>query len=334
MSVFGLPIKASPCETLADRCCWIPDDDVQQSRGFLKSSTFVEILLSLICLALMFMLHTMPGGKMAILNLFFLPVALAGFVLGRYRAGALALFCALGASIVASMNLADFTLAISIPVAVSSLAIWGAVLGLSAIIIGSIGDDRKRALGELHEAYVGVVEVLSRYLQGANPRLKARSTRMAELAQQVAVRMRLSPSDVDDIRVASLLHDIGHVEITTRVMRRAIDTLEGEPAPSQPSTFRGLDLMLSLGSVLRGAIPLLLCQNQAGSSATTSGAASASVPLGADIIRATRAYCDLVNSDSDKSGPAPAEAIRSLRCCNSTAYNPRVLDVLESIEAH
>ena len=135
MSVFGLPVKASPCETLADRCCWIPEDDVQQSREFLKSSTFVEILLSLVCLGLMFMLHTMPGGKMAILNLFFLPVALAGFALGRYRAGALALFVRSARRSWRRSNLADFTLPTSIPVAVSSLAIWAS---------------RARAVGDSH----------------------------------------------------------------------------------------------------------------------------------------------------------------------------------------
>jgi len=258
---------------------------------------------------------------------------LAGFVLGRYRAGVLALFCALGTSIVASLNLIDFTWAISTPIAVLSLAVWAAVLGLAAILIGTLGDDRRRALDELHEAYVGVVEVLSQYLQGANPRVKARSIRMAELAQEVAVRMRLSPSDVDDIRVASLLYDIGRVEITTRVMRRAIDTLEGEMVPSQPSTFRGLDLMLSLGSVLRGAIPLLLCQNQGASSATTADAAPVNIPLGAEIIRATRAYCDLVGCGVDEPGSSPAEAIHSLRYESPIAYNPRVLDVLKSVAA-
>jgi hypothetical protein len=332
MSIFGLTIQVSSCKTMADRCCWFPEDSTHGSQEPVRSIVLVESLLTLVCVGLMLLLHAVPGCKMAILNLFFLPVALAGFVLGRYRAGALAMFCAIGTSLMASLNLADLTLAISIPVVVSSIAIWGAVLGLSAILIGSIGDDRRRALGELHEAYVGVVEVLSRYLQGANPRLKERSARMAELAQQVAARMRLSVGEVDDIRVASLLYDIGHVEITTKVMRRAIDTLEGETASSQPSTFRGLDLMLSLGSVLRGAIPLLLCQNQGGSLAMTADAASVKIPLGAEIIRATRAYCNLVNSDIDKPNPSPAEAIHSLRNCGAITYDSHVLDVLESIE--
>lgn len=329
MSGVDVAFKKSSRNAMEGSGFWLPENPAHQSREFVKSSTFVEVSLSLVCLGLVVMLFAMPGSKMAVLNLFFLPIALAGFALGRYRAGVLALFCVLGTSIVASLNLADFTWAISTSVAVLSLAVWAAVLGLAAILIGTLGDDRKQALNELHEAYVGVVEVLSQYLQGANPRLRARSSRMAQLAQQVAVRMRLSPGDVDDIRVASLLYDIGRVEITTRVMRRAIDTLEGEAAPSQPSTFRGLDLMLSLGSVLRGAIPLLLCLNQGAS--TVAGAAPVKIPLGAEIIRTTRAYCDLVDCDVDELGPSPAEAIHTLRYGSPIAHNPCVLDVLESV---
>ena len=39
-------------------------------------------------------------GKLIVLHLFYLPVVLAGFYLGRYRAGVLALLCVLVAAIV------------------------------------------------------------------------------------------------------------------------------------------------------------------------------------------------------------------------------------------
>jgi hypothetical protein len=331
MSQLSPTLKASPREAVTNRGSLLDNKSLHQTMEFSKSSTFVEIFLGLVCLGLVVMILIMPGYKMAILNLFFLPVALGGFALGRYRAGVMALFCVLGTSIVASMDLSHFTWAISTPVAVLSLSVWAAVLGLSAILIGTIGDDRKRALDELHDAYVGVLEVLSQYLQGANPRLKARAICVAELAQKVAIHMRLSPSEVDDVRVASLLYDIGRVEITTRVMRRAIDTLEGEMAPSQPSTFRGLDLMMSLGSVLRGAIPLLLSQNQNVSSISKNGDAAVKIPLGAEIIRATRAYYDLVGLDANESGVEPAEAVHLMRFCTTTRYNPIVLDVLDTL---
>jgi hypothetical protein len=334
MSAISPALKASPEQAATDRDRLLPKSSLHQTMEFGKSAVFVEISLGLVCLGLVALVYKMPGYKMAVLNLFFLPVALAGFSLGRYRAGVMALFCALGTSVVASTNLADFTWAISPPVALMSLCVWAAVLGLSAILIGTIGDDRKRALDELHDAYVGVLEVLSQYLQGANPRLKARAICVAELAQQVAVRMRLSPSEVDDVRVASLLYDIGRVEITTKVMRRAIDTLEGETPLAQPSTFRGLDLMMSLGSVLRGAIPLLLCQNQGGTPMSASGATSLSMPLGTEIIRATRAYYGLVGLEGRESGLSPAEAIQSLRSCNAAKYTSSVLDAMESVAVH
>jgi hypothetical protein len=332
MSAISPTIKATSHESAAGGSP-LASSSVRQTMEFNKSATFVEISLGLVCLGLVALVYKMPGYKMAVLNLFFLPVALAGFSLGRYRAGIMALFCALGTSVVASMNLDDFTWAISTPVAVLSLSVWAAVLGLSAILIGTIGDDRKRALDELHDAYVGVLEVLSQYLQGANPRAKARAACVAELAQQVAVRMKLSPGEVDDVRVASLLYDIGNVEITTKVMRRAIDTLEGEMTPAQSSTFRGFDLMISLGSVLKGAIPLLLCQNQGGAPMTASSGTSLKMPLGAEIIRATRAYYNLVGRDSKGSGLNPAEAIQSLRNCSATSYHAAVLEALESVAA-
>ena len=45
------------------------------------------------------------------------------------------------------------------------LGVWGAVLGLSAILVGTLCDERAARINELHEAYVGVAEVLSRYMQ-------------------------------------------------------------------------------------------------------------------------------------------------------------------------
>ena len=145
--------------------------------------------------------------------------------------------------------------------------------------------------------------------------------------------MQFSPAEVDDICVASLLYDIGSIEVTTRVLCRAIDTLDGETPAARPNTFQGLDLMLSLGSVLRGAIPLLLSQNRAVSARATTGQNAFEVPLGAEVIRTARAYCDLTAGGFDQIGLSPTEAIQSLRCNGSAAHNPKVLNALNAVVA-
>ena len=65
----------------------------------------LEIILILICLALCCLLHSVGTCRMIVLNLFFLPVVLAAFFLGRYRAGVLALLCVMCVAVVMSLDL-------------------------------------------------------------------------------------------------------------------------------------------------------------------------------------------------------------------------------------
>ena len=58
-----------------------------------KSDTrMLEAMLVLISVVLTCVLHALTGYRIIVLNLFYLPVALAAFYLGRYRAGVLAFF--------------------------------------------------------------------------------------------------------------------------------------------------------------------------------------------------------------------------------------------------
>jgi HD-GYP domain-containing protein (c-di-GMP phosphodiesterase class II) len=295
----------------------------------------LEIMLAVVCLGLSWLLYYMQGYRMVILHLYFLPVALGGFFLGRYRAGVLALFCVICASITTALRLLDVAATMSPLVVALAVTVWAAVLGLTALLIGTLSDDRIAKLRELHEAYVGVVEVLTQYLQNANPRLKARSIRVAELSEAVAGAMKFSPREIDDVRVAALLHDIGRIEVTTKVIRRAVDNFEDELSRTHQHTFQGMDLMLSLGTVLNGAIPLLLDQD--GALPELDGTAeirrAADVPVGARIIRTVRTFCTLTDDRRDEARLSPAQAIERLRQGPAPAADAQVLDALQRVVA-
>ncbi len=298
-----------------------------------KERRALEIALILVCIGLACMLLVMQGYKMVILNLFFLPVVLGAFFLGRYRAGVLALFSAISASLVIVLTMHNITTASSPLVIGLAVTVWAAVLGLTGMLVGTLSDDRATKSKELHEAYVGVIEVLAQYLQSAHPRLKARSTQVAELSQEVAVAMKLSPRQIDDIRVAALLYDMGHIEVTTRVIRRAVGSFGAGTVSSEKHTFQGMDLMLSLGNVLSGAIPLLLNQDREASIDKPGEAAGTQteIPVGAKIIRAVRAYLALASDGSGEPERTPAEVFQILRNGQSADHDEQVLDVLEDV---
>ncbi len=297
-----------------------------------RNDLFLEVFLVIIAIALGGLFNVTVGYKMTVLNLFFLPVVLAGFFLGRYRAGTLAFFCVVLISAAAVIDFNGFAAYTSPVVVALSVATWGAVLGLTAILVGTLSDERTQKVAELHEAYVGVVEVLSKYLQSANPKLEAQSKRIAELSQQVGRRMHLSPREVDDIRVAALLHDLENITITSQVIQKAVSDIEMDAEGSEEHTFHGCDLARSLGSVLTGALPLLLGQDDSLKSSLLDEEASraTALPIGAEIIRTVRVYDALQQGDWGQLGQTPEDAIDELLNDDQSDYDPKVLQALSA----
>src|SRR5262245_5110779 len=127
-------------------------------RRLTSEQRALEIGLILVCIGLACLFLALDSFRMAALNLFFLPVGLTGFFLGRYRAGVMALFCFLITSVVAALNLTELTVNASPMVTVLVVVVWGAALGMNALLVGTLSDEQIKKSQEIHEAYVGVVE--------------------------------------------------------------------------------------------------------------------------------------------------------------------------------
>lgn len=289
----------------------------------------LEVTLFVLCAALTVLLYCVEGFKMVVLNLFYLPVVLAAFYLGRHRAGVLALLCVLFASVVAVLDLEAYAAATSPLIIGLALTVWGAVMGLNAIFVGTLSDERSRTIAELHEAYVGVVEVLARYLKSADPALNDRSKRVAALSGRLARQMRLSEKEVDDIRIAALLQDVQNVEITAQVIHRAVGDLKANQG--EVHTFQGSDLVHSLGSVLTGALPLIMHETVELSGALESGEEPRprEIPFGAMILRTASQFDELVHAAPNPL--PPEEALARLQDDLDSEHHPAVLHALKQV---
>ena len=295
--------------------------------------TILEVMLVIVVIGMTYLMVRMGGYKMVALNLFFLPIVLSGYYLGRNHAGVLALFTALVVTIATTLDSSGFSTLISPFTLGLALTVWAAVLGLTAILVGTLCDERAAKVVELHDAYVGVVEVLSKYLQSGNPRVKARAIRTAEIAQLVADEMRLSQQQVDDVRVGALLWDLENVEVTTKLLNRAVDTLEGHPVLSDRHTFLGADLVHSLAEVLRGAVPLLITQVGDGDAiGTTSDATQLyEIPVGARIIRWVRAFDRELSNSGAPWEQSAMQTLSRIRAGTTAEMDLQVLSALERV---
>lgn len=290
----------------------------------------LELTLVLITLTLACLLYRLAVQKFVVLNLFYLPVLLAAFFLGRYRAGALALLGVVLASVAAVLDMGNFA-SVASPVSIGlALAAWAAVMGLCAILAGTLCDERGQKLQEVQEAYIGVVEILSRYLNSADPSLQNRAQRVAQLSQQTATAMQLSEREISDVRVAALLQDIEHIEVTSRVITKAVGDLASARRGGDPqATFYGAEFLQSLGAVVKGALPLLMNRQERWDSSDSSdtGFLFEHMPFGARIISTVCQYDDLCSGTAPQGMCTPREALEILR--SDGGQHPGVLAALE-----
>ncbi|MES2792655.1 MAG: hypothetical protein V4719_23790 [Planctomycetota bacterium] len=296
-----------------------------------KNDLALEVSLIIIIVGLTCLMYRLPGVKMVVLNLFFLPVLLGAFFLGRYRAGVLALLSVILVTIVAAQDFSQFAAFRSPLMSALAITIWGGVLGLSTILAGTLSDERSTQMTELHEAYIGVIEVLSKYLHSVHPQLQDRPVRVADLSQGIGEQLRLSAREIDDIRVAAVLLEMNHIEITARVVRKAIGNMEGENSKSIECTFNGADLVQSLGGVISGALPLLRRLDDSDHGIETELAVddSSSPPIGTQIIRTARVYDRLIFGGGTVPLRDSASVLGELKRGLHGSYLPTVLQALE-----
>lgn len=293
----------------------------------------LELSLIIVVLGLCGLMYQIVGFKLVVLNLFFLPVLLGAFFLGRYRAGVLALLSVVLVTLVAAQDLSQFASLRSPLASGLAITIWAGVLGLTTILAGTLSDERTSEVNELHSAYMGVIEVLSKYLHSVDPSVKDRPLRIADLGQRIGNQLKLSDRELDDIRVACLLQEMDHIEITARVVRKSIGKIDSGTQKAAGCTFPAADLVQSLGAVIKGALPLL-CRFDETMSISDTPPLSANVsspPLGALIIRTARDFDRLVYGHNSECVNTPAVALQELRSGMHGVHSAEILQALAQI---
>jgi len=298
-----------------------------------RNQQVLEYSLIIVIIGLTALMQRVVGYKMVVLNLFFLPVILGAFFLGRYRAGVLALLSVILVTSVAAQDFSQLASFRSPLVNALALTIWAGALGLTTILAGTLSDERYQQMHELHSAYIGVIEVLSKYFQSKQPGLKDRPLRIADLGQRIGLQLRMNSRDIDDVRVALLLQEMDHIQITTRVIRRPMGNFDSGHGKTEEHTFHASDLVQSLGSVLNGTLPLLCRFDETTSDreSASSKPGGATPVLGASVVRIAQVYDRIVHGQNPARSSDPLVAMNEIKSGMHGNHPPEVLHALEQV---
>ena len=116
-----------------------------------RKPQIVERALIVVAILITWLFLTAPDQAHVALYLYFLPVSISGFYLGRYRSGLMAFFCVVSVATASGVS-SEVRQLLHID-DVMALGVWGAVLGLTSILTGTVSDQRQRELNQIAQSH-------------------------------------------------------------------------------------------------------------------------------------------------------------------------------------
>ena len=124
--------------------------------------------------------------KMMMLNFYYLPVLVAGYFIGKRASVLVAILSILTVLLFVILNADTFSGGRGIGYLASSISGWSGFLLLTSYIVGALYEQKQRRIEELQEAYVGILEILVKFLESTDRYTKGHSERVAEHAMDIA----------------------------------------------------------------------------------------------------------------------------------------------------
>lgn len=258
--------------------------------------------------------------KLAFLGFFFIPTLMAAYFLGR-RAGVLtgalsvllvSLYATLYPPLFGETGVA----------AITGIALWACFLLLTALVVGTLYEAKERAMRDLRDAYLGILEILAKYIDAVDSYTQDHSVRVAELSVEIARELRLPEHEVENIRVAGLLHDVGKIDVSLEVLTKASSLTPEEWEQMKQHAAHGASLLSPVGGLLRDAVPIVMCHHEHWDGSGYNGTIGEDIPLGARVLAVADAYDSMVTDRPYRTGRTSLEACHEIERYSGTQFDP------------
>ncbi|HEX9692422.1 MAG TPA: HD domain-containing phosphohydrolase [Gemmatimonadales bacterium] len=186
----------------------------------------------------------------------------------------------------------------------------------------------ERERQKLQQVNVATLGALINVLEAKHPDFVGHSARVAELAATIAAELAMSDDEVEAVRAAGRLHDIGKIGVSDAVLQKkgALTPEEKQHIRKQVEIgFRILSPLTHLGSVTEF---VHAHHENFDGSGYPRGLKGDAIPMGARIVAAAEVYDAITTSRPYQQTMTQTDAIARIRKLAGTKLDPAVVEAL------
>ncbi|RMF92351.1 MAG: HD-GYP domain-containing protein [Candidatus Schekmanbacteria bacterium] len=291
-----------------------------------------ELLIIFLLVLILGIIYYFVKNQLAFLNFFYLPVVLGAFFFGKkhgtYSALLSVLLIVLMAYFVPETFIDDGNIVINKWI---NIVIWGSFLILTGYTMGFLYEKQKNYTYELNNTYKGIITMLSIVIDSVDKYTQNHAYRVSKYSEILARAMKLNEKEVDDIRTAALLHDIGKIGVSEKILNKISKLSERERKEMNSHTKNAEGLLSPIGGRILDILPLIINHHEKYDGSGYNSLMGDSIPLGARIIAVADVYDALTTDRPYRKALSPIEGRNEIIKGAGSHFDPNVVKYFEKV---
>lgn len=287
-----------------------------------------ELWLLLSMLGIAAVLNFLVASDKMVLGFYTLPTLFSAYYYGRRHATLTAFGSVFLVGLVIYFKppiVTEATNALAIDGIWYDITIWGGTLVLTGYAMGTLSERDKVHMQQLRETYNGVLLILRQFIS-KDSFTENHSYRVSIYATKIGAFMNLDSDRIEDIRAASMLHDIGKLDISREILYKAARLSPDEYEEMKTHVSRGVSMLQPVGGSLRRILPIILAHHDRYDGSGYNPTKGEEIPMEARIIAVADSY-DAITADRPyRRGSSPLEAKDIIEKKAGKDFDPQVVD--------
>jgi putative nucleotidyltransferase with HDIG domain len=191
--------------------------------------------------------------------------------------------------------------------------------------------ENARLYGKLEDSYLAIIITLSSIVEARDQYTDKHMKDIAEYSVKIARKLHLSEEDIDNIRKAALLHDLGKVSVPDSILLKSGELSEEEMEIIKRHPVSGAKMIEPVEPLRQAQKIIMHHQECFDGSGYPDGLRGEEIPLGARIVAVADAFGAMTTDRPYRKALSVEEAVAELRKYAHVQFDPHIVEMFVAV---